>query len=44
MPHRFHLLAHPEVILLSLGAAMLLGLTSVLQHSAATTVGSAIGA
>ncbi len=38
MPHRFHLLAHPEVILLSLGAAMLLGLTSVLQHSAAATV------
>jgi drug/metabolite transporter (DMT)-like permease len=38
IPHHFHLLAHPEVILLSLGAAMLLGLTSALQHSAATTV------
>jgi drug/metabolite transporter (DMT)-like permease len=36
MHHR--LLAHPEVILLSLGAAMLLGLTSVLQHSAAASV------
>ena len=33
-----HLLAHPEVILLSLGAAMLMGLTSVLRHSAAATV------
>lgn len=36
MPH--HLLARPEPILLALGAAVMYGVTSVLQHSAASTV------
>ncbi len=33
-----HLLAHPESLLLALGAAMMYGVTSVLQHSAASAV------
>jgi len=36
-PNR-HLLAHPEAIVLALAAALMFGLTSVLQHSAAATV------
>jgi len=33
-----HLLAHPETIVLALAAALMFGVTSVLQHSAAATV------
>lgn len=36
-PNR-HLLAHPEAIVLALAAALMFGVTSVLQHSAAATV------
>ncbi len=38
MHHNRHLLAHPESIVLALAAALMFGVTSVLQHSAAATV------
>jgi len=38
MRHNRHLLARPEAIVLALAAALMFGVTSVLQHSAAATV------
>ncbi len=38
MHHGRHLLAHPQSIILALAAALMFGVTSVLQHSAASTV------
>jgi hypothetical protein len=35
MHHNRHLLAHLEAIVLALAAALMFGVTSVLQHSAA---------